>query len=122
MTPAPGGEERRRHERVAGDGPKISARIEVDLGGSSTLFSVANLSAGGALVEGHLPVDPGATVNLRILLSGVKPIPLRARVLRHVTIEQTSHTAVMFFASSEVLGSWVTDAVLQGLRRTFPQL
>jgi hypothetical protein len=111
-------DERRQYQRVEPQGAKVEGQVA----GKPIAYDIDNLSEGGALIAGRLDLEQGASCDLQIALPGMAPIPLKARIVRHVARPQGDYTAVMFLTPSEQLAHWISDIVLQGLRTAFPEL
>ena len=111
-------DERRQHQRVEPQG----ASVDLSLSGQPVAFPIENLSEGGALIAGRIALDPTSAFELRIQLPGAAPIPMWARVLRHVPRAGLDCTAVLFLSSSDALSNWISEVVLEGLRAAFPEL
>jgi hypothetical protein len=111
-------DERRQYQRVESQG----ATVEAQVAGKTIALGIDNLSEGGALIAGRLDLEQGACCELQIALPGIAPIPLTARIIRHVARPQGDYTAVMFLTSSDLLVHWISDVVLEGLRAAFPEL
>jgi CheY-like chemotaxis protein len=78
LVPGADGAERRRHGRVAVAGV-AAARID---GRHLGIFSIADLSAGGASLVGEALLGPGQLVELELQVAGRTPLTLTAKVLR----------------------------------------
>jgi hypothetical protein len=111
-------DERREYQRVDPEG----ATVTVIVSSETLTFGIDNLSEGGALIAGRIGAPIGSVIDLRVNLPELLPIPLQARQLRYVPQAGGEYTAVMFLSSSELLASWISDVVLQGLRAAFPEL
>ncbi|HET6146324.1 MAG TPA: PilZ domain-containing protein [Polyangia bacterium] len=111
-------DERRRHQRVESQG----ASIELSLSGQPLAFTIDNLSEGGALIAGRIPLDRDLAFELHIQLPGGAPIHMWARVVRYTLRAGQDFTALLFLSSSDELAHWISDVVLQGLRAAFPEL
>jgi PilZ domain len=110
-------DDRRQYQRVEPEG----ARIEASLSGKVVALDIDNLSEGGALLAGRLDMEGGVTLNLRLLLPGVAPFSLPARVLRHLSRAGRDFTAVTFLTGSSELSHWISELVLEGLYAAFPE-
>src|SRR5688500_14270730 len=78
LVPANEGAERRRDRRVAVAGV-AAARVG---GRHLGIFSIADLSVGGAALVGEALLGPGQTVELTLQLAGHSALTLNGKVLR----------------------------------------
>ncbi len=109
-------DERRQYQRVEPEG----ARVEAVLSGQVIVLDIDNLSEGGALIAGRLDMEGGVTLDLRLMLPGLAPFSLPARVLRHLSRAGVEFTAVTFLSASNTLSHWIGGLVLEGLYAAFP--
>lgn len=78
MTSTIAPDERRRHQR----GEVLATAVVLASDGSSGVYLVKNLSAGGALLLGDARWNEGERVTVLLQLPGRKPLSLHAEVLR----------------------------------------
>jgi hypothetical protein len=109
-------DDRRQHQRIEPAG----ATVELTLEGQTRRFDIDNLSEGGALIHGRIEVPLGTSVRLTIALPDLAPIPIQARVLRHMLRGGKDHTALVFAESSDDLRDWIGEVVLRALHAAFP--
>jgi hypothetical protein len=97
---------RRRHRRA--QAPAIASLLRAD--GSIVVWTLRDLSAGGASLVGDAPLAPGERVKLTLHVPGRAPLSLGVRVLRR-QLATHARTAVAFEAVSPEDASTLAQVV-----------